>query len=830
MTASSDSHEDEEVCFGMLNGVRIQLIRLQRKASNTFDEVEKAAEIFLCPKVVLDEYRCDIQSREGNSVATLNKKAHSILRSLFLEYNTQYQGLLQKAKFVEKLDAAAQPTGLYPSDLEISMSVLVFGLRSVADRLAKALSRHRLFLQHPSIPTHKLYENPQYPLTITSSSIDGTTLCQTSTTANQVDTKADFLAAAANEELENPIAVINNLPRHDYLNEAAPIDDHVRATLLPHQKEAVDFAMRREGVGDMGPRSLWCRDDSTSACPIYIHTITGFRSSCADDMLGGILADDMGLGKSLTMIVTIVMTMTRAENFVGGRLRAHHAAKTPKIPVKSTLIVVPSPSRCLRSVSPPEYDVVLTTYGTVVTDFRRGGGVLDCFHWYRLVLDEAHVIRNWSTKQYNAVTGLSASIRWCLTGTPIQNTLYDLESLLKFLQVPHFDNGGSFRKYIIGKQKTQSGVWKPDYENLKKLLGVICLRRSTSVLALHGVEFVENRPRLSEAERRVYNGLAESCKQSIDAAVSNQGSQREHAAILVALLRLRMFCSAGKADVMNQDLGTVAKQLDPDEIISLLQQNGDVNCMECGVDILALEIQDGDDRQSTMSRSRLRCLDCVSMDAERLHTGGPHLEGKTDPIAGILDYNQDEVPGAEYSGHKDFHLCSNTPVEGDTYLSKLNFLLADVKKHYSCDKSIIFSSWKQSLTRVGRLFDEHDIRFCQVNGDLRPPDRRKVLKKFCKDPDTRVLLMTLGTGGVGLNELSVASRVHLLEPQWNPSVEGQAIGRVFRLGQGKKVCVIRLLGLAKLRKSSSLEEAVFSLQTRDFSFIKGERRRLTFSD
>ncbi|KAI9683272.1 MAG: hypothetical protein M1822_006137 [Bathelium mastoideum] len=332
------------------------------------------------------------------------------------------------------------------------------------------------------------------------------------------------------------------------------------------------------------------------------------------------------------------------------------------------------------------------------------------------------------------------------------------------MKVPHFDSGTSFRRYIIGKQKMQNGVWKPDYGNLKKLLGAICLRRSTSVLALYGVEFVEHRPRLSEAERRVYNGLAESCKQSIDAAISNQGSQREHETILVALLKLRMFCSAGKADVMSQDPGAVAKQFGSDEIISLLQQNGDVNCTECGVDILAVEIRDGDDRQSAMSRSRLRCLDCASMDVERLHTGGPHLGGKTDPIAVILDDSQDEVLGAEYSGHKDSHLCSNTSVEGGAYLSKLKFLLADVKKHYSNDKrylseipyqaitnliSIIFSFWKQSLTRVGRLFDEHDIRFCQVNGDLRLPDRRKVLKKFCKDPDTRVLLMTLGTGGVG---------------------------------------------------------------------------------
>lgn len=53
-----------------------------------------------------------------------------------------------------------------------------------------------------------------------------------------------------------------------------------------------------------------------------------------------------------------------------------------------------------------------------------------------------------------------------------------------------------------------------------------------------------------------------------------------------------------------------------------------------------------------------------------------------------------------------------------------------------------------------------------------------------------------------LNELSVASRIHLLEPQWNPSVEGQAIGRVFRLGQVNKVCVIRYIMKTTIEEAS----------------------------
>lgn len=66
--------------------------------------------------------------------------------------------------------------------------------------------------------------------------------------------------------------------------------------------------------------------------------------------------------------------------------------------------------------------------------------------------------------------------------------------------------------------------------------------------------------------------------------------------------------------------------------------------------------------------------------------------------------------------------------------------------------------------------------------------------------------MTLGTGAVGLNDLSVASRVHFLEPQWNPSIESQAVGRVLRLGQEKKCYIVRYVmkgSIEKVRQHSS---------------------------
>lgn len=83
------------------------------------------------------------------------------------------------------------------------------------------------------------------------------------------------------------------------------------------------------------------------------------------------------------------------------------------------------------------------------------------------------------------------------------------------------------------------------------------------------------------------------------------------------------------------------------------------------------------------------------------------------------------------------------------------------------------------------------VAFLRVDGSLSTPQRKQVLKQYQDAPGGTILLMTLGTGAVGLNDLSVASRVHLLEPQWNPSVERQAIGRVVRMGQRHTVTVLR---------------------------------------
>jgi SNF2 family DNA or RNA helicase len=195
--------------------------------------------------------------------------------------------------------------------------------------------------------------------------------------------------------------------------------------------------------------------------------------------------------------------------------------------------------------------------------------VLGCYHWHRLVLDEgictslptlavfshsslmrnsaAHLVRNWSTKQFNAVAAISAAHRWCMTGTPVQNSLDDLSSLIRFLRVPRLEDPLTFQKHISGR-RTSAGIRRPNYTNLKLLLGAICLRRNTAViLSSLGVTFVEHRPQFSAAERKAYDELTLSFERSIKAAVNSRPSRKSSKSILTAMLRLRIFCNTGPA-------------------------------------------------------------------------------------------------------------------------------------------------------------------------------------------------------------------------------------------------------------------------------------------
>ncbi|KAF9638059.1 hypothetical protein BFW01_g8956 [Lasiodiplodia theobromae] len=514
--------------------------------------------------------------------------------------------------------------------------------------------------------------------------------------------------------------------------------------MTSHQKEALDFISQREADATPQPFSLWRRHTDTFQRQYYQNLVLGYRrSQLPDENFGGIIADEMGLGKTLTMLSAIFMSKGR------GSQRIYRNVQTGRLGVSqlstaATLVIVPSALvlenwieeaqrfvihllqrlsvswKCtgvFRYRMKPvqqnykflESDVVLTTYATLTSDYRRGTSTLSNVHWLRIVLDEAHSIRHQRTKQFYAVSALSAEYRWCLTGTPIQNQLDDLGALVRFLRIPMFDQPSSFQTSISRPIERGNSTGA---DRLRHLLKAVCIRRKKDRLNLPEPEELTQHVDMTQEETAEYSRIGQHYRQAIDDAVSGISKSKEYNGLFQAILQLRIFCNHGTLTWENSNSQTTSSSAD--ETLALLQQTDQAICDHCSCDIATVG-EDGDGQ----------------------------------------------------SAH--FTLCSHLLCQG-----------------------IVFSCWKKTIHLAGSFLAAHGISTVTVDGSMTLTERQTALERFRKDSNVNVLLMTLGTGAVGLN-LTVATRIHILEPQWNPLQESQAIGRAIRLGQKKQVTVVRYI-------------------------------------
>ncbi|KAH7329591.1 SNF2 family N-terminal domain-containing protein [Stachybotrys elegans] len=814
--------DDGDICFGMLINIAIQFDLPRHIPSLTFDDSGVDEDIYVRLHLLMKDDRCDIQSN-GISIASMNKRTHLSLKSLS-EMPLRFIGLLGRKDMEDELRVASKAPSLNPMQRKGSMAILVLGPESVAESVAQELSCRHLFLQHPYPMVNMLpYNNPQYLDIIGTISTNESIVPLISSNASQAATPQTGQQEADN--ITDLVSLLDNLPNFGYSPEVQ-IDDRLKTPLLKHQREAANFIIQRETGGSEMQGSLWHVLPQSEAHSFwYKHMITGSKRSTPDDVPGGIFADGMGLGKTLTMIAAVVASLSRASEFATFHSKATEVLSW-LVRVQSTLVIVPSallmdvwideikkhlepgalviykyhgPNRRLSTGQALPYHIVLSTYGTVAADFSRGGGVLNEFHWHRLILDEAHYIRNSATKQFKAVANIQALIRWCVTGTVIQNSVDDLGSLVRFLRIPELDDIKTFRKHIAGKCKMVRGVSKPNYGNLKKLLGSICFGRNTSsILTNLGVSFIECRPSFSDSERTTYNGLAIAYGNSIKASINTAFQKQADIRVLTAVLRLREFCNLGVTMPGDPDC---VDNLAPEEAVSILEQDGhQYICANCRMPSWTSDDRAyGNEQQQMVVTRRRKCQLC----AEQRLAANDEESTSTGDSSSMDVLSQETRP--DLQSHPE-EAMNWEPTPPSVYPSKIKALLKDVKEHYSESKCIVFSFWTRSLDLIGNVFNAEGIVFGRIDGQIHPSQRKQVLSRFCGDASIRVLLMTIGTGSVGLNDLSVASRVHILEPQWNPSTESQAIGRVFRLGQEKRICVIRYI------MEKSIEESIETRQ------------------
>ena len=145
---------------------------------------------------------------------------------------------------------------------------------------------------------------------------------------------------------------------------------------------------------------------------------------------------------------------------------------------------------------------------------------------------------------------------------------------------------------------------------------------------------------------------------------------------------------------------------------------------------------------------------------------------------------------------------------------KISLLTESIESILASGESVlVFTQFIRTFERIQKAFHKRKVPYFYIHGSIHRKQREQVLQKFHEFDKGSVLLMTLKTGGVGLN-LTKASFVIHIEPWWNPFVEEQATDRTHRIGQKKKVQVYRYI------IQDSVEEKIQVLKKRKAKMFK----------
>jgi superfamily II DNA or RNA helicase len=258
---------------------------------------------------------------------------------------------------------------------------------------------------------------------------------------------------------------------------------------------------------------------------------------------GGCLADDMGLGKTVQVLALLDSDERKGPALVVAprSLVFNWIQEASRFSPQLRVLDFSGVARKERWNDIQEHDIVLTTYGTM----RRDAPQLKDIHFDTIVLDEAQAIKNASSESAKAARLLSASHRLALTGTPIENHLGDLWSLLEFLNPGLLGTATMFGTETAGARSAETNAI------LSKALRPFILRRTKDQVARELPPKLEQTIycELKTDQRKLYNELRDHYRNALLGRIDNLGIQKNRMQILEALLRLRQAaCHPGLVD------------------------------------------------------------------------------------------------------------------------------------------------------------------------------------------------------------------------------------------------------------------------------------------
>ncbi|XVF42940.1 hypothetical protein PTKIN_Ptkin02bG0000800 [Pterospermum kingtungense] len=470
----------------------------------------------------------------------------------------------------------------------------------------------------------------------------------------------------------------------------------------------------------------------------------------------------------------------------------------------------------------------------------QGKSLLHSVKWERIILDEAHFVKDRRCNTAKAVLTLESLYKWALSGTPLQNRVGELYSLVRFLQIVPYsyylckdcdcrtlDYSSSaqcsncphssvrhfcwWNKYVATpiQQYGNGEIGKRAMILLKhKILKNIILRRTKSGraadLALPPRIISLRRDTMDIKETDYYESLYSESQAQFNTYVHAGTVMNNYAHIFDLLTRLRQAVdhpylvvysstAAQRAGSMvnsdkNNDEQVCAICHEPaeDPVVTACAH---VFCKACLIDFSASLGQ-----VSCPSCSKLLTVDLTTNTDAGGQSSRTTMKGfKSSSIVNRIQLN-------------DFQ--TSTKIEA--LREEIRFM---VERDGSA-KGIVFSQFTSFLDLINYSLHKSSINCVQLVGSMSMAARDAAIKRFTEDPDCKIFLMSLKAGGVALN-LTVASHVFLMDPWWNPAVERQAQDRIHRIGQCKPIRIVRFV------IENTIEERILKLQDKKELVFEG---------
>lgn len=401
--------------------------------------------------------------------------------------------------------------------------------------------------------------SPVSPPIYGNNDLEGNEFCNKSKLEDLV--KANAMTADATEEADTP--------------------EELNITLMPHQRRALHWMARRENPSIVTSKKQKAKNEEEEEYEEE-DEVEAVDPECR----GGILADEQGLGKTLslislllvnrppptardaeppwrTLIVCPLSLVSQWKDEIEGRIRDNDCP---------SIHVYHGQKRSKSAEDLMQYDIVLTTFATLGKEYpkinkedprykackenklplpRHKAGPAFKVQWRRVVLDEAHNVKNRRTNNFQAMSMLKSEYRWCLTGTPIQNTVDDIYALFEFIRykfVPNYEIWNlNWKKRL---ENNNARVRERAFKCFQAIVGVVCLRRTKHdnidgkpliVLPERKAELLENLFD-DEDEQKFYQSVAEKSVIAVNKYLVAGTLAHNYSSVLLLLLRMRQAC------------------------------------------------------------------------------------------------------------------------------------------------------------------------------------------------------------------------------------------------------------------------------------------------